>query len=70
LVIEELNRRAPNERRGDRLAELLDHGIERSSFVCVQNAVILLAWLSLAMALPAFVAMFIEQPRKLTVPDL
>jgi hypothetical protein len=70
LVIEELNRRAPNEHRGDRLAELLDHGIERSSFVCAQNAVILLAWLSSAMALLAFVAMFIAQPQKATVPDL
>jgi hypothetical protein len=62
LVIEELNRRSPNEHRGDRLAELLDRGIERSSFACVQNAVILLAWLSLTMALLGFVAMFIEQP--------
>jgi hypothetical protein len=70
LVIEELNRRFPNELRGDRLAQLLDYGIERTSFVCGQNAVILLAWLSLPIAVLGFVAMFIEPPRHAKLPDL
>jgi hypothetical protein len=60
LVIRELNRRSPNEHRGDRLTQLLDNGIERSSYLCVQNAAILLAWLSVPIALAAIVAMFIE----------
>jgi hypothetical protein len=60
LVIDELNGRSPNEHRGDRLAQLLDHGIERRSDICVQNAVILLAWLSLPIALLSFIAMFIR----------
>lgn len=60
LVVEELNRRAPNEHRGDRLTQLLDQAIERSSYLCVQNAVILLAWLSVPIALASIVAMFIE----------
>jgi hypothetical protein len=70
LVIEDLNRRSPNERRGDRLAELLDHGLERTSFVCAQNALLLLAWLSLPVALLGFVAMFIERPKHAAAPDL
>lgn len=63
LVIDELNRNPPNERRGDRLARLLDQGIERTSYICVQNAVILLAWMSVAIACLSFVMMFIK-PRK------
>jgi hypothetical protein len=63
LIIEELNRRSPNEHRGDRLTQLLDHGIERSSYICVQNAAVLLAWLSLPIVLLSIVAMFIE-PRR------
>ena len=67
LVIDELNRRTPNEHRGDRLAQLLDHGIDRSSDICIQNAVILLAWLSLPIGLLSFIAMFFrsrESPAK------
>jgi hypothetical protein len=60
LVIEELNRRSPSEHRGDRLAQFLEHGAERSSVVCVQNAVIMLAWLSLPIALLSMIAMFIK----------
>ncbi len=63
LVIEELNRRSPREHRGDRLAQLLDEGLERSSDICIQNAVILLAWLSLLIALLSIIAMFIK-PRR------
>jgi hypothetical protein len=69
LVIEELNRRAPKEHRGDQLAEMLDYGIGLTSFVCVQNAVILLAWLSLPVALFALIAMFFGRPKQPTVPD-
>jgi hypothetical protein len=70
LVIEELDRRSPGERRGDRLAGLLEHGLDRTSFVCVQNAVILLAWLSLAAALLGFVAMFIGASKQGPAADL
>jgi hypothetical protein len=58
LVIAELNRRSLNERRGDQLAQLLDYGAESKSFICIQNDVILLAWLSLSVALLSLIWMF------------
>jgi hypothetical protein len=64
LVIEEVNQSSPTEHRGDRLAQVLDHGIERSSYLCVQNAVILLAWLSLPIALLSIVSMFIKPQKR------
>jgi hypothetical protein len=69
LVIDELNRNSPNERRGDRLAKLLDQGIERTSYVCVQNAVILLAWVSVVIACLSFVMMFIKPRRCAESPE-
>ena len=63
VLVAELNRRSPDERRGDRLNELLNHGIEETSYLCVQNAAILLVWLSLPIAMCACVAMFIR-PRR------
>ena len=57
LVIAKLNEGFPTEKRGDRLAELLEHGVQSSSYICLQNAVILLSWLSLALAAASVVAM-------------
>ncbi len=51
LIIAELNRR--EESRGERLQRLLEHGLRAESVVCWQNAVVLLAWLALAMTLLA-----------------
>jgi hypothetical protein len=59
-VIELLNQRSPNERLGDRLEQLLETGIEKTSYLCVQNALILAAWLSFLPALAALVAMFVN----------
>lgn len=60
LVIAKLNQDFPAEKRGDRLTELLEHGVQTSSYDCPQNAVILLAWLSLALAAASIVAMFVK----------
>jgi hypothetical protein len=60
LIVEELNRRTPGENRGERLTQLLDQPIEHSSYICLQNAVILFAWLSIPIALASIVAMFID----------
>ncbi len=58
-VVEELNRRVPEEKPGDRLERLLTQGQERATYLCPQNAEIVLAWLSLPMALVALVSMFL-----------
>ena len=58
LVVAELNRRSPNDRLRARVEELLKNGMEETSYRCVQNAVILLAWLSLGVALLAVATMF------------
>jgi hypothetical protein len=63
MVIQELNRYAPSEHRGDRLAQLLDQGSKQTSYVCLQNAVILLTWLSVPMAVISIVAMFLKSGR-------
>jgi hypothetical protein len=60
LVISELNRRKPGERQGDRLETLLNSGVQRTSYVCLQNALVLLAWLSLPLSMAALVVMFLE----------
>jgi hypothetical protein len=49
LIIVELNQRG--ESRGERLQQLLEHGLSAESVLCWQNAVVLLAWLALAMSL-------------------
>jgi hypothetical protein len=67
LLVAELNRRSPDERPGDQLDELLNHGIEETSYWCVQNAVIFFVWLSLPIAMCACVAMFIR-PRPVPRP--
>ncbi len=45
LVIAELNQRA--ESKGERLKQLLAHGLTVESVLCWQNALVLLAWLAL-----------------------
>jgi hypothetical protein len=60
LVISELNRRKPGERQGDRLQALLSSGVECTSYACLQNALVLVAWLSLPLSMVALVAMFVE----------
>jgi hypothetical protein len=64
MVVNALNLQSPDDRRGDRLAQMLDAGIERRSMICIANAVILLAWLSLPMAFFGVLAMFIEPGRR------
>jgi hypothetical protein len=59
MLVDELNRRSHSQ-KGDRLAQLLDNGLERSSYFCVENLVVLLVWLSLPMALFGLVAMVVE----------
>lgn len=56
LVLEDVSRREHDSR--PLFEELFDSGIVRTSIPIKQNAVILLIWLSLAMAGVAFVAMF------------
>jgi hypothetical protein len=60
LVVAELNRRNPAAKTGDRLESLLTDGREASSYVCPQNAVVVLSWLSLPMALAGLCSMFIR----------
>ena len=59
-VVDELNRRNPAAHSGDRLEGLLTDGLEETSYVCPQNALILLSWLSLPMALVGLGSMFIR----------
>jgi hypothetical protein len=58
LVVAELNRRADH--LGDRLEVLLANGLLASSYVCPQNAVILLGWLSVPMAVIGFISMIVR----------
>jgi hypothetical protein len=59
LVIAELNRRNPAAHHGDQLEVLLTDGLAATSYVCAQNVLILLGWLSLPMALIGLGSMFI-----------
>lgn len=60
LVISELNRRQPSVKLGDRLESLLTTGLEERSYLCPQNAVVVLSWLSLPMAVVGLGSMFIR----------
>jgi hypothetical protein len=62
LVIAELNHRSGDERWGDRLASILDEGVEETSYMSLQNGVILLGWLSLVPALWGIKVMFWGTP--------
>ncbi len=66
-VIAELNRRDPAKKPGDRLERLLTGGLRRTSYVCPQNALIILSWLTLPLALVALVWM-VHSPRRLAKP--
>ena len=63
FVIDEMNRRWPQERLGSRLEAVLQNGTQQTSYWCVQNVVILMTWLTLLVALVAASAMFIR-PRR------
>ncbi|MDB5339138.1 MAG: hypothetical protein JWN70_4757 [Planctomycetaceae bacterium] len=47
LVTTELNRRSGDKRLGDQFSRFLDAGAERQSPSCVQNLIVLLAWILL-----------------------
>ncbi|HZR21366.1 MAG TPA: hypothetical protein VFE51_29055 [Verrucomicrobiae bacterium] len=49
-LVTELNSRSGKNRWGDRLGKLLDSGSETTSYICRQNAIILLSWLSTLIA--------------------
>jgi hypothetical protein len=68
LVVAELNRRFPSERRGDRLDRLLTQGTAWSGWLCKQNIAILLTWLSFVLALAAICSMFVR-PRARESPS-
>jgi hypothetical protein len=59
-IVEELEQRAPGQHLGQRLERLLQDGLQESSSVCVQNAVILLGWILLGLALVAVLLMFVK----------
>jgi hypothetical protein len=58
LMVAELNQRSGDGRWGDRLTSILDDGVEETTYVSLQNEVILLGWLSLLPALWAIRVMF------------
>jgi len=59
-VVAELNRRNPVAQRGSRLEGMLTEGLQETSYICPQNALILLGWLSVPMALVGLSSMFIR----------
>jgi hypothetical protein len=58
LLVAELNRRSGEKHWGDVFAKALGEGRETSSYACIQNVLILSAWLSVLVALSAVGAMF------------
>jgi hypothetical protein len=64
LVVAELNRRFPSEKRGDRLDRLLTQGTAWSGWLCKENIAILLTWLSFVLALAAICSMFVRPMTK------
>ncbi len=67
FVIDEMNRRSPQDRLGSRLEAVLENGTEQTSYWCSQNAVVLAAWLTPLVALVATLAMFIRPHRVASV---
>ena len=59
LAVAELNLRSGGERVGAKLGGLLDRGEHRESWICYQNGIVVLAWLSFAATLLALASMFI-----------
>lgn len=62
LVHEELNRRFPEEKMGDRFDHLLDAGIEETTLMCMQNFAIFAVWATLLPAILAAAKMVSKQP--------
>jgi hypothetical protein len=60
LLIDKLNTRFPEEQAGIWFDKVLETGIEETSYLFVQNFVIVAAWLSLLPALVAVVSMLAE----------
>jgi len=61
LLIEELNGRYPDEHLGSQLEQALAGGVEQVSYMCMQNAIIIILWLSLVLAMAAVWTMFLPQ---------
>jgi hypothetical protein len=59
VLMAELNNRSGGKHWGDVFDKVLHEGRQTSSYLCLQNALILLAWLSLVAALSAVGAMFL-----------
>lgn len=60
-LIADLNRRFPEKKLGNQLEELLANGREQTSYICVQNFLILLVWLSMLAALAALGSMVVPE---------
>jgi hypothetical protein len=60
LVVAELNRRFPEERRGDRLDRLLSEGASRRQWLCAQNVAVLLEGFFGLLAVVAICSMFVR----------
>jgi hypothetical protein len=58
LLVEELNRRFPKEEAGKKFDNLLDSGMEETSYLCPQNGVMIVAWLLLLPTVFAVKEMF------------
>jgi hypothetical protein len=68
LVVEELNRRHPGTKLGDRLEKMLDDGLEGSSTsYAPQNTLILMRWLALLMVVVGLGSVFVR-PRAVSTP--
>jgi hypothetical protein len=68
LIVAELNRRFPDERRGDRLERLLTQGVSEGNSYCIPNMAIILAWLFGLLAVAAVCSMFVR-PRQWASAD-
>jgi hypothetical protein len=72
VLVAELNHRSVEEHWGDALNKVLHEGREKTSYVCIQNVLILSVWLSLVVALSAVAAMFFGKngaARDVRLPD-
>lgn len=67
-IIEELNKQKPGERLGDRLDQLLQHGLEETSYVCLQNVIIWIVYLSIVLAVVAIGFRFLTPPALTDLP--
>jgi len=62
-VVAELNRR-DSTKKGDRLEALLKEGLQESSYRCPQNIIVVLTWISIAMALASVAVMLLAPPSR------